>query len=282
MLTALACALALASDAVEVAYGPEPHARMDVYPAKDPARGTVVFVHGGSWVGGSRDNLARAPGLVRWFTERGYTLAAPDFRLATRPGRSGGITYADQARDLAGAISWLHEQDTSEVQPVLVGYSSGAHLVALLGADERYLEGVGLSPEHLAGTVSLDVHAYDVPYALELMEGSEIDANRRLIRWLFGPDTEAQRRGSPAAHVPGGPVPPALLVSADPSSSKTSKGSIARRASERYAALLTEHGHTATATHFDDETHASLVLDFGAEGDGPTDAVAAFLASLGG
>ena len=48
---------------------------------------------------------------------------------------------------------------------VLVGYSSGAHLVALLGADGQYLEEAGLEETVLKATISLDVHVYDVPYA---------------------------------------------------------------------------------------------------------------------
>ena len=36
------------------------------------------------------------------------------------------------------------------------------------------------------GAISLDVHAYDVPYALELMKGSVVERNMRIIRHLFG------------------------------------------------------------------------------------------------
>ena len=48
------------------------------------ARPLVVLVHGGSWVGGDKSNFElAAPAFVPWWTDRGYTVAAVNFRLAT-------------------------------------------------------------------------------------------------------------------------------------------------------------------------------------------------------
>ena len=69
---------------------------------------------------------------------------------------------------------------------MLVGYSSGAHLVALLGANGEYLTEAGLDESRVRATVSLDVHAYDVPFALQLMVGSTVEQNIPLIEHLFG------------------------------------------------------------------------------------------------
>jgi hypothetical protein len=160
---------------------------------------------------------------------------------------------------------------------LLMGYSSGAHLVALLAADETYLELAGLSHASLAGAMSFDVHAYDVPYALELMQGSELAANIPLIEHLFGETEEEQRVGSPSTYAPEADVPPSLLVSAEPSAEEGSHGFISSSATRRYGDLLVDSGHDATFVHYDDETHSSLVLDFGTQGDGPTEEVAAFL-----
>jgi acetyl esterase/lipase len=44
-----------------------------------------------------------------------------------------------------------------------MGHSAGAHLVALLATDERYLARVGLSQADLAGVLPIDGAAYDVP-----------------------------------------------------------------------------------------------------------------------
>ncbi len=257
-------------------------ATLDVYYVSDdrPKR-LLVFVHGGSWVGGDKSNLRKAPSLVPWFTDRGYVVAALDFRLATPLGGAGDVTYADQASDVAFALSWLRKNGAtygvSESDPVLMGYSSGAHLVALLAADERYLRSAGLSRDDLAASISLDVHAYDVPYALELMDGSEIARNKPLIEWLFGTTTDEQQRASPAAYVTSAPMPPTLLVSADPSTKEGSKGRIAALAGARYRDLLAGNAHSASHVHFDDQTHASLVMGFGRPDHSPTAVVAAFL-----
>jgi len=274
---------------LDVAYTPPPGgdptmALLDVYHVPDGApKRLMVFVHGGSWVGGDKSNLGTAAALIRWFIDRGYTVAAPNFRLASPRGEALEIRYSDQLADVASALSWLEANRATYgvTLPgvVLVGYSSGAHLVALLAADEQYLQSVGLSVEHLAAVISLDVHAYDVPYALQLMAGSELQGNIPLIEHLFGATEAEQLIGSPVSYIEQTALPPSLLVSADPSAEPTSKGYIAFQATRRYAGLLVAAGHAATSVHFDDETHSSLVLDFGTSGDGPTEAVAAFLDS---
>lgn len=275
------------AQAVEVAY-PAPEAgalaRVDLYPPPDEGpRKLAVFVHGGSWVGGDKANLSRAASLVPWLESLGYAVAAPNFRRASGPGQPGGVGAVQQAEDIARAVVWLdaHRAQTGATEPgiLLVGYSSGAHLVALLAADPTYLEAAGGAHSAVEASISLDVHAFDVPYALSLMEGSTIAKNIPLITAVFGETEAEQRRGSPA-HCLGKETPPALLISADPSATKGSKGAIARAANERYAAVLAAAGVTVQHAHYDGETHGSLVLDLGAEGDAPTEAVEAFLAGL--
>ncbi len=258
-------------------------ALLDIYYQPDgQPRGLLVFVHGGSWVSGDKENLAEAPDLVPWFLGRGYVVAAVNFRLASTQGGPQEVTCADQATDIAHALAWLrdHGADYGVTEPatVLMGYSSGAHLVALLAADERYLDGVGMSHTDLAGVMSFDVHAYDVPYALELMQGSVVEDNIPLIEYLFGDTEEAQREGSPSAYVASAAVPPSLILSAEPSLEEVgSHGHVAGLASQRHADLLLSHGREATWIHYDEESHSSLVLDFGGGDDGPTEAVADFL-----
>jgi arylformamidase len=257
-------------------------ALLDLYYVPDGApKRLMVFVHGGSWVGGDKENLQLATELVPWFLDRGYVVAAPNFRLASPPGGPRDVTYADQTTDIAFALAWLNDHGAtygiSEPGALLLGYSSGAHLVALLAADEQYLQQADLSLDHLSATISFDVHAYDVPYAIELMQGSELEANITLIEFLFGATEPEQLVGSPSTYAEDADVPPCLLVSAEPSAQEGSHGYIASQATQRYGELLSDSGHDATWIHFDDETHSSLVMDFGTAGDGPTEAVAAFL-----
>lgn len=112
------------------------------------------------------------------------------------------------------------------------------------------------------------------------MQGSQIQNNIPLIEHLFGATEAEQRAGSPTTYAENASVPATLLVSADPSAVPGSKGYIAAQASQNYAQLLTGWGHEATWTHFDNETHASLMSNFGTPGDGPTGVVATFLDEL--
>jgi arylformamidase len=262
-------------------------ATLDLFrPDDGQARPLVLLVHGGSWVGGDKAGFSKsAPDFIPWWIDRGYAVAAVNFRLATPLGQPQVVTPTDQADDIAHALAWLltHAEDhhlDAASETTLVGYSSGAHLVALLGADGRYLERAGLDPEQIGATVSLDVHAYDVPFALELMVGSVVEQNMPLIRHLFGQTPEEQLSASPIAYLDDH-VAPAMLVSVQPSlSDPASHGYIVHAAAEHYAQALTEAGYTAATFHDASETHASLAMGFGAEGDAATEAVGAFLDGL--
>lgn len=110
----------------------------------------VVFLHGGSWRHGDREGyrfvgqrLARAGALV----------LVPDYRKAP------GHAFPDFMYDTARAVAWARDNaarlggDPRRVY--VMGHSAGAHIVALLATDGRYLSSVGMSPRDLAGVVAL-------------------------------------------------------------------------------------------------------------------------------
>jgi len=269
--------------AEDLRYGSQPTDVLDLYTVPDGVeRPVVVFVHGGSWVGGDKDHLDEAPGLVDWFLDRGFAVAAPEFRHASRPPEDD-VGLGDMLTDVASAIGWLQEHHTEhglqERSMVLVGFSSGAHLVSLLSTDPSWLADAGVSKADLAAVVALDVHAYDVPLALELMEGSEVARNQPLIRHLFGTSLAQQQALSPSSYVDLPDIPPTLLVSAGPANTAEKKGYVAREASRIHRDRLEASGHSATHVHLERASHSSLVLGFGRSGHPPTDAVAELLSS---
>ncbi|MBC2879345.1 MULTISPECIES: alpha/beta hydrolase [Streptomyces] len=94
----------------------------------------IVFVHGGGWRTGQRDDLGPRfrswrPGPFARLARAGFAVACPDYRL------SGEAAYPAQRDDLADALTWLHTRagelglDTSRT--VLWGESAGGHLAAL-------------------------------------------------------------------------------------------------------------------------------------------------------
>ena len=190
----------------------------------------------------------------------------------------------DQVNDIAAALSWLlsraGEYGMLADQTVLLGYSSGAHLVALLGTDERILVGAGVEPSHVKAAISLDVHAYDVPFALRLMQDSVVERNIPKIRHLFGASEAEQLASSPSAYVDGWSAS-ALIVSVDEGPKEPgSHGYIVSTTGSRYVAALQAAGHQAVHVHDAAETHSSLVAGFGEVGDVTTAAIVAFLETL--
>jgi acetyl esterase/lipase len=91
---------------------------------------------------------------------------------------------------------------------VLTGHSAGAHLVALVGTDERYLKAVGLSFADIDGVMPNDGAAYDLPQQMaqagRFMGGTYKEA--------FGTDPARQQALSPMAHAAAPNAPAFLLI----------------------------------------------------------------------
>jgi len=101
---------------------------LDLYrPAADRSPPVLVLVHGGGLEGGSRKD-ARL--WAEDFAERGYLVAAVDYRLAHEAALPGAV------EDVLCAIHWLRAQATSQAGEAwigLIGFSSGGHLAVLAG-----------------------------------------------------------------------------------------------------------------------------------------------------
>jgi len=151
---------------IDERYGPEPDMLLDVFrPAS--ASGPlplVVWVHGGGFVGGSKDELA---GYFKLVASHGFVVAAPRYSLA--PGRR----YPTPLRQLMQALRYLEENagrlliDPDRI--ALAGDSAGAQIAAQAGAlvtTPGYAEAVGvtptITPAQLRGLI-LACGIYDLP-----------------------------------------------------------------------------------------------------------------------
>lgn len=196
--------------AVAIAYGKDPLQTLDFWPARlpsDPAMKPaplIVFVHGGGWKRGDKDNATGRWKAVH-FPQEGYAFASIDYRLVP------AATVEEQASDVAHALKALLDRAASlgidRSRVVLMGHSAGAHLVALVGTDERYLRGAGLSFRDVAGIVPIDGAAYDVP--AQMKEGPGI--MQKTYVQAFGTDPARQRKLSPTLQA-GAPNAPRFLL----------------------------------------------------------------------
>lgn len=190
-----------------IAYGRDAMQNLDFTPAAGatgPAP-LVVFVHGGGWSNGNKDN-----GTGAWkaphYTSLGYAFASINYRLVP------AATVEDEAQDVASALAKLiADADRLGIDRrriVLMGHSAGAHLVALVGTDETYLQRAGLSFGALAGVIPLDGAAYDVPR--QMAQAGNFMAGR--YDQAFGTDPARQKALSPLFHAAAPNAPHFLLL----------------------------------------------------------------------
>lgn len=189
-----------------IVYGRDPLQTLDVWRAKDtkgPAP-LVVFVHGGGWKRGDKDNATGQYKPVH-YPAAGYAFASINYRLVP------ASTVEQQAADVASAVKALVDRaDTLGVDRrriVLMGHSAGAHLVALVGTDEKYLRGAGLSFADIAGVIPIDGAAYDVP--AQMKDGPPI--MQKTYSQAFGTDPVRQKALSPTLQA-AAPNAPAFLL----------------------------------------------------------------------
>lgn len=191
---ALSILLAVDSKAEILAYGSAPEQTLEFSTTRGQGpRPLVVFVHGGAWSRGSKEE-ATGRQMGPHFVQRGYAFASVDYRLVPAVG------VEEQASDVALAIHRLLMDaprlgiDPSRV--VLMGHSAGAHLCALVGTDPSYLERLGRKLTSIRGVVLLDGAAYDVPS--QLRQAGRFMEKRYLQ--AFGDDSVRQLRLSPVHH----------------------------------------------------------------------------------
>ncbi|WP_443027806.1 alpha/beta hydrolase [Sphingopyxis sp. MWB1] len=189
-----------------IAYGADPLQTLDIWRARD-ANGPaplIIFVHGGGWKRGDKDNATGRFKAVH-YPGQGYAFASINYRLVP------AATVEQQAADVAGAVRALVDRaavlDIDRRRIVLMGHSAGAHLVALVATDERYLKGAGLSFADIAGVIPIDGAAYDV--RAQMNDGPPI--MRQTFVQAFGTDPVRQKALSPTVQA-AAPNAPAFLL----------------------------------------------------------------------
>jgi len=195
------------TDGRAMAYGKAPLQTLAFWaPAAKAAQPAplILFVHGGGWKRGDKDN-ATGQAKIAHFRAQGYAVASINYRLVPE------ATVEQQAADVASALAHVRAYATDlAIDPariVLMGHSAGAHLVALVGTDPRYLAAVGLDERAVAGIVPIDGAAYDVPRQLEI--GGRF--MQETYGQAFGTDPARQRAISPTLQA-AAPNAPAFLI----------------------------------------------------------------------
>jgi acetyl esterase/lipase len=145
----------------------------------------VLWVHGGGWVGGSKDELR---GYCKLVAHGGYVVAAPRYSLAPEH------RYPTPLRQMMRALEYLQDSASRyAIDPTriaIAGDSAGAHIAAQIGAlvtTPGYAEAVGVAPTVTAEQLRALVLACG-PYDLGLIDRVSTGAGRRFVKavlWAY-------------------------------------------------------------------------------------------------
>lgn len=157
-----------------ILYGDQPSQDLDIYYPKPLAQAMknesaitkdypmVVFVHGGSWETGSKEEYAF---VGQSLAQAGYVTAVINYRKAP------SHVYPDYVKDAAQAIAWSHNNAKSlHADPerlAVIGHSAGAFNAVAAIANEDFLAPYGMKPKDIrsvigiAGPYSYDFRNYD-------------------------------------------------------------------------------------------------------------------------
>lgn len=278
-------AVSLVSSASALA---EPVVRLDipydVVPGVDPAqlrldvygdstwtdRPIVVYVHGGCWQNGDKSGVGIKDEA---FLDAGYVFVSTNYRLAP------SNAYPGNARDVAAAVAWVHQNAAliggNSRRIVLMGHSAGAHLVALVATDPRYLAEAGVRREDLEAVIALDTAAHDLAFfagADGVLSGCHGDT--------FGQDPVIWAEASPITYADDpGPTPPfALPYSRGNNPEVIDAHRIAQH--QNMAAALESAGVRADLIDGTYTTHGGINQMFGTPGDPVTEACFEFLVEV--
>lgn len=254
------------ADPLEIAYAQD-HERqiIDLYfptvtETQSKDRPVVVYVHGGGWVAGNRK---RTGDKEEFFSEQGMVFASIGYRLAPQ------FKHPAQVEDVARALSWLH-QNIAKYQGnpkkiFLIGHSAGAHLVALVATNPKFLAAYQLQPTDLGGVICLDTGSFDFQ-----ADNSQYPVLNQMVEAAFGQDPAILQEASPLQQVQsGGKYPPFLLAAIQLRSDSTQQSQALR---DKLLATGSEAQYLEFAT-----THYRINANIGDADDSLTQEILTFI-----
>ncbi len=198
----------------DIAYGPAPRQRIDLYES-GRAGPLVCFFHGGGWRGGER---AEHRFVAEAFTSMGLDCAIAGYRVFPE------VRFEGFMQDAAAAVRALNRP------VVLAGHSAGAHIAMLLALDPQWLP-----PGLVRGAIGL-AGPYDF---LPLTDPRHAEV-------LDGPHGLAATQPIGFAHLPG---PPLLLATGSGDRVVRPRNTQRLAAARRAAGHVVEELHLAGHGH---------------------------------
>lgn len=192
--------------------------RLDLYLPEDRSRPVplVVWVHGGAWRAGSKDDVP----VQRWL-HHGLAIASVEYRLSTQ------ARFPAQIHDIKAAIRWARTNAQQyQIDPdhvIVAGSSAGGHLAALVGVSNglESLEGDVGEFRTTSSDVQAIVSFYGASNLQTILSQStahglsvRVPALKLLLGGLPDEFPELAKMASPVAHVDAAD-PPLWLIHGD-------------------------------------------------------------------
>ena len=153
----------------DILYGDEPSQDLDIYYPKPLAQAMkaqsaiedtypmVVFVYGGSWENGTKEEYAF---VGQSLAKAGYVTAVINYRKAPEH------VYPDYVEDAAQAIAWSMDNAASlHADPsrlAVIGHSAGAFNAVAAVSNEDFLAPYGMKPTDIAAVIGIaGPYSYD-------------------------------------------------------------------------------------------------------------------------
>ncbi|MGP9689929.1 alpha/beta hydrolase [Psychrobacter sp. AOP22-C1-C5] len=224
-----------------ILYGDEPSQDLDIYYPKPLAQAMktesaidkrypmVVFVHGGSWESGSKEEYAF---VGQSLAQAGYVTAVINYRKAPEH------VYPDYVKDTAQAIAWSHTNAESlHADPkrlAVIGHSAGAFNAVAAVANEDFLAPYGMKPKDLAAVIGIAG-----PYSYDFRKYGSATA--------FGANATPDEV-MPDRQIKGG-QPPYLLLTAEKDTTVYESNTIKMTEALKAVGATVENGEIKGASH---------------------------------
>jgi acetyl esterase/lipase len=177
-----------------LSYDAHPETVLDMMWPKSPSnekRPAVIVIHGGGWVGGSKESMV--PTHCLRYLEKGFVVANVEYRLAKAAPAPAAVT------DVLNATRWVKKNakkyNIDDKRVVVTGQSAGGHLALMVGMTPGSAK---LGPD---ASVAAVVNFYGITDVWDQVQG----ANMRKYAETWIPDSEGRmelaRRVSPMTYV---------------------------------------------------------------------------------
>jgi acetyl esterase/lipase len=230
----------------DVAYGPDPRHRLDIFtPGSSDNRPVLMFIHGGAFTRGAKSaNGEIYDNVPLWFARQGFIGINVEYRLAP------AATFPAGAQDIGLAVEWVTEnvvgRDGKASRIILMGHSAGGAHVA------TYL----LDP-CLATEPSPSIAAAVLVSARLRLDALADNPNAKNVAIYCGGDSpDLLKRYSPVSYVNRCRWPILLAVA------EFENRHLDRYGYEFGAALASVQGHGSRLIRMPGHNHTSIVAHF--------------------